>query len=228
MTEATTITPNVDKNVDIKPFKFRFKKDKLDNQRPTVEVNGPVPSVEGIVDILTRGDKKEVELLFDALQDVVRGAVAGDVSDDEKYSQATLDSAMVTIKVPNADGKTFTEETVPKYSWRGIAYQPREDRRASNIPAEDWEKFAQDYIAIMPGITGKDVEAITNATVVYLKKFSIVKTNKPVLSKLKDQLALYTEHTKKGEDFQEILELLVRKADAYLGSDEVEKLVQNL
>ena len=80
----------------------------------------------------------------------------------------------------------------------------------------------------MPAVTSKSVEAVTNATVVYLKKFSIVKTNKEVLSKLKDQLALYMEHTKNGDQFTEILELLVSKADSYLNANDVELLVQNL
>ena len=225
MTETTVQSPvvaNFDKNTDAKDFKFGFKKDKLDNKRPTVEVKGPVPSVEGIIAILQAGGKG-LALLQDAMYDVVRGAIGADVSDDEKYSQATLDAATLTFK--NADG---TETTLPKYSWEAIANQPKEDRRASSIDQATWEGFAKDYIEVMPGVTGKTAEAVTNATVVYLKKFSLVKTNKEVLSKLKDQLALYTEHSKNAEQYQEILDLLVSKADGYLGANDVELLVANL
>ncbi len=52
--------------------------------------------------------------------------------------------------------------------------------------------------------------------------------SKPVISKLKDQLGLYMEHSKNAEQFAEILEMLVSKADALLAANDVELLVQNL
>lgn len=203
----TEVTANFDNTIDQKDFTFHFKKDKLGNKRPSVELKLPVPSVEGIIDILNKGGK-ELELLQDAIYDVIRSQAASIVSDDEKISQATFPSAQVL--------------------WSAIANMPKADRRSSSIDASVWEAFAKDYIDTMPGVTGKTVEAVTNATVVYLKKFSIVKTNKDVIGKLKDQLALYMEHSKNVEQFGEILELLVSKADSYLNANDVELLVQNL
>jgi hypothetical protein len=205
MTEAQAITPNNDKTVDLKEFKFRFKKDKLGNQRPSIELKVPVPSVEGIVAILEKGGKG-LELLQEVVADTVRSALVGFVADDEKISQ----------------------ETVPldKLTWDAIATAPRAERKT--IADEVWEAFAKDYIDVMPGVTGKSVEAVTNATVVFLKKFTIVKTNKEVLAKLKEQLGLYMEHSKKAEEFAEVLELLTSKVDTYLKANDVELLVQNL
>jgi hypothetical protein len=203
----TEVTANFDKNVDVKDFSFHFKKDKLGNKRPSVELKLPVPSVEGIVAILEKGGK-ELELLQDAIYDVIRSQAAAIVSDDEKASQTTFD--------------------VSKILWTTIANMPKADRRSSAIDAAVWEAFAKDYIEVMPGVTGKSAEAVTNATVVYLKKFSIVKTNKDVISKLKDQLGLYLEHSKNADQFAEILDLLVSKADSYLSANDVELLVQNL
>lgn len=203
----TEIQANYDKNVDTKDFTFHFKKDKLGNKRASVELKLPVPSVEGIVSILEKGGK-ELELLQDAIYDVIRGQAASIVSDDEKISQATF--------------------PLDKVTWEAIANMPKADRRSSNIDAAVWEAFAKDYIDTMPAVTNKSVEAVTNATVVYLKKFSIVKTNKEVISKLKDQLALYVEHSKNAEQFAEIIELLAAKADSYLNANDVELLVQNL
>lgn len=208
MTEQ--ITPTFDKTVDQKDFKFAFRKDKLGNKRATVEIKGFAPSVEGIVGILEKGGKG-LELLLEVCYDVVRDAISSDVSDNEKFDQATYDAAAAT-----------------KYSWDAIANQPREDRRASTIPAELWEAFAKDYIEVMPGVANKTIDAVTNATVVYLKKFSIVKTDKVVLGKLKDQLALYLEHSPNAEQFSEILDLLFKKLETYLASDDVQLLVQNL
>lgn len=203
----TTITANFDKTVDTKDFAFHFKKDKLGNKRPSVELKLPVPSVEGIVGIIEKGGKV-LEMLQEAMYDVIRSQAASIVSDDEKSSQATFD--------------------VSKVTWDYIANMPKADRRSSSIDSAVWEAFAKDYIEVMPAVTTKSVEAVTNATVVYLKKFSIVKTNKDVLSKLKDQLGLYMEHSKNADQFSEILELLISKADSYLGANDVELLVSNL
>lgn len=203
----SAVTANFDNQVDTKDFTFHFKKDKLGNKRPSVELKLPVPSVEGIVAILKKGGK-ELELLQDAIYDVIRSQAAQIVSDDEKVTQATFPHANVL--------------------WSFIANMPKADRRSSAIDASVWEAFAKDYIETMPAVTGKSLDAVTNATVVYLKKFAIVKTNKDVISKLKDQLGLYMEHSKNVEQFTEILELLISKADAYLNANDVELLVQNL
>jgi glycerol-3-phosphate responsive antiterminator len=203
----TEITANHNALIDTKDFTFHFKKDKLGNKRPSVELKLAVPSVEGIVAILEKGGK-ELELLQDAMYDVIRSQAAGIVSDDEKASQTTVDFS--------------------KLSWEAIANMPKADRRSSSIAPELWEAFAKDYIEVMPGVTGKSQEAVTNATVVYLKKFSIVKTNKDVLGKLKEQLGLYLEHSKNAEQFGEILELLVSKVDSFLTANDVELLVSNL
>lgn len=193
--------------VDMKEFSFHFKKDKLGNKRPSVVLQLPIPSVEGIADIFNKGGK-ELELLQDAIADIIRSQAAAIVSEDEKISQATFDASKVT--------------------WDYIANMPKADRRSSAIPSEVWEAFAKDYIEVMPGVTNKTLEAVTNATVVYLKKFAMVKTNKDVLAKLKDQISLYIEHSKNAEQFGEILELLVSKVDSYLTANDVELLVQNL
>ena len=205
MTE--TIQANFDKNVDQKDFSFFFKKDKLGNKRPSIEIKLPVPSVEGIVAILEKGGK-ELELLQDAIYDVIRGQAASIIGDDEKLTAATFPTAQVL--------------------WSAIANMPKADRRSSAIDQAVWEAFAKDYIEVMPSVTGKSVEAVTNATIVYLKKFSIVKTNKAVLAQLKDQLALYLEHSKNAEQYVEILELLNAKADSFLSANDVEMLVSNL
>jgi hypothetical protein len=200
-----SINVNVDNTVDLKEFKFRFKKDKLGNQRPTVELKLPVPSVEGIVSILERGGKG-LELLLDVVSDTIRSAAASYVADDEKISQTSF--------------------PVEKILWEAIANAPRAERRS--IAEEIWEAFAKDYIEIMPSVTGKSVEAVTNATVVFLKKFTIVKTNKEVLAKLKEQLGLYMEHSKNAEQFAEVLELLLAKVDSYLNANDTEMLIANL
>ena len=191
---------------ETKDAKFRFKKDKLGNQRPTVELKIPVPTFPAGLAAIAEAGGKGLELLMEVIYDTVRSSVASYVGDNENASQDTIDWS--------------------KFTWDAIANAPRAERKT--ISDEVWEAFAKDYIEVMPSVTGKSVEAVTNATVVYLKKFLIVKTNKPVISKLKDQLGLYMEHSKNAEQFAEVLDMLISKADALLSANDVELLVQNL
>jgi hypothetical protein len=205
---SETVVANVDRTITSHEMVFRFKKDKLGNKRADVKVNVAVPSVDGIVDILSRGDAKEVQLLLDACYDVVRGSAAGFVSDDE-----------------NMTADNFPHD---KVTWAAIAAQPKEDRRSSSISEEAWTAFCSDYIGFMPGATGKSEEAVTNATLVYRKKFAPWKTDKKTLEKLKAQLAIYIESAPGAEQHQEILDLLIRRVDAYLKTDDLVALAANL
>lgn len=178
----------------------------MGNQRPTVELkNVPVPNENYVVTILEKGGK-ELKLLLEMMAGTVRNTAATIVSDDEK----------------------ITAENFPmeKVSWEAIANQERAER--ATISQETWEAFAKEYLEIMPALTGKTPDQLGNAIQVYLKKFAIVKTNKPVLSKLRDQLTIFVENTKNGEDFADILELLQGKLELYLNSNDVELLVANL
>lgn len=200
MTEAQTLQHNP--NIEMKEFKFRFRKDKLGNQRPTFSIKAPVPSVEGLSEIiLTEG--KSRELLLEVVADYVRGIALGIVNDDEKINGQT------NFPVASLD-------------WNTIANTDRSERRT--IAAELWEEFAKDYAAIMPAATGKKEEAIAAAVTVYLKKFSQLKTDKKSLGVLKQQLEIYTNTTQRGEDFSEILEVLNKKLELYLTSDEAAQL----
>jgi hypothetical protein len=199
---------------DSKHFTFRFKKDKLGNQRNKVELDLPVPSFEGMISILEgygtdpEKFKKQFELLQEAMYDVVRGVVADIVNENADVSQENFPVAKVT--------------------WEAIANMPKEDRRSASIATELWEAFAKDYLEIMPSVTGKKLENIEAAVTVYLKKFTIIKTDKTSLKILQNQLALYVEHTKRGEEFQEIIELLTRRLDTYLKADDIAELTSKL
>ena len=206
MSEA--IVANVDKTVTQAEMVFRFKKDKLGAKRADVKLNVGVPSVDGVVDILSRGDAKEVQLLLDACYDVVRSAAAGIIGDDE-----------------NVTADNFPYD---KVTWAAIAAQPKEDRRSSSISDEAWTAFSASYIAYMPGATGKSEEAVTNATLVYRKKFAPWKSDKKTLGLLKQQLALYIEGCPEAEQHQEILDVLLRRVDMYLKADDLVALAANL
>ena len=203
MTDTTTEI-NTNEPTVLQKFVFRFKKDKLGNKRAPVELNLPVPTISGIVGILKAGGK-ELELLNDAIYSVIKSVAAEIVAEKSDVSQ---DNFPV--------GQVF---------WTAIANMPKAER--ATIPQEQWDGFAADYLAAMPGLTGKTADQVGLAVQIYLKKFTQVKTNKPILGKLKEQLALYME-TPNAENFQDVLELLVRRVDTYLTAEEAVILAENL
>ena len=199
-------TAAVAPSVTLMEMKFRFKKDKMGNQRPTVVLpNVPVPNENYVITILERGGK-ELKLLLEVMASTVRSAAASVVGDEEKIT---------------AENFAFS-----KITWEAIANQERAER--ATIAAETWEAFAKEYLEIMPALTNKDPEQLGNAIQVYVKKFAQVKTNKPVLKKLQEQLTIFVDNTKNGEDFADIIELLQGKLELYLNSNDVELLIANL
>lgn len=206
------IKANFDNKVDVKAVKFHFKKVELTakdasgkevktgetNKRPTVELALPTPSVEGIIEILQKGGKG-LELLLEAVQDVVISQAREIVNADEAIKQETFD--------------------LNKVSWETIANLPKGERRGGGIAKETWADFAEDYIKVMPAVTGKPLEHIENATKIYLTKFQTCKDRKNVLTKLKEQLALYLENSPEAENYTECVSFLVNKADEFLKLD---------
>lgn len=197
------IIPNFDQKVDLKEYKFHFKKDELGNKRETIELKLPVPSVEGLVHILETGGKG-LDLLLNAVGDVVASQARAILNED-----ATMTAAKFPI-----------DQTI----WQFIADMPEAEKRGRGIPKETWEEFAADYLAIMPGLTGKTEEQVNLAAKLFLNKFQSVKTNKPVIKKLKEQLAIYTNGSPQAESFYDCVKFLDEKADSLLQADEAAML----
>lgn len=209
------IKANFNNKVDVKELKFHFKSVKVvvDGKetgdavkRPTVELALPVPSVEGIIQILETGGK-QLDLLLEAVTDVIATRARELVNDDEKISQDTLNLQLL--------------------SWEAIANLPKAERRGGGISKEIWEDFSKDYIAVMPGVTGKTAEQVGNAAKILLNKFAAVKTNKPVLKLLKDQIALYAANSSNAETYTDCIQFLVDKAETLINMDEA-ALLANL
>lgn len=226
----TAIKAKFNNSVDVIDAKFAFRKveNKVEEEvngekvvktivtkRPTVELKIPRPSFEGIIDILQKGvepdatitQKKQLDLLFEAIQDVVLNRAREIVNETEDINQDNF--------------------PIDQLSWEAIANLPKAERRGGGIAAETWKDFVADYIEVMPKVTGKTKERIEAATKLFLNKFSTIKTDKPVLQLLKGQLALYLNNTGKGEEFEQCVEFLVDKATTLIEADST-KLLDNL
>ena len=208
---VTNIKVNHDFQVDVKPMKFNFKKNKdkdtgIETIREAVELALAFPSMEGIVAIL-EGGGKGLELLVDAIEGVIT---------DQARSIIAEDTGINATNFPHE-----------KASWEFIANMPKAQRRGGGIPKEVWEGFATDYIAVMPDVTGKNVEQITNMAKILQNKLTQVRTNEPVLLLVVEQLSVYAESSENAEEFKECIEFLLNKADTFLNVSP-EDLLANL
>lgn len=204
--QTAGIEANFDKFHDAKEVKFNFRtvKDEatgLETKRASIEAKIPVPSVEGIIAILEAGGKS-LELLLDTCADVIYQRGREILADNDKLTELPLEGL----------------------SWEAIANLPKAERKGRGIPAETWKEFSEDYIAVMPGVTGKSAEQVGNAAKIFVNKFQAVKTNKPVLELLVQQLGVYLTSSGNAENFQDCVEFLINKADALLKADEKELL----
>jgi hypothetical protein len=203
---APQVQSALDNTHTLQEVNFRFKKDKLGNQRPAVKMNMPVLTAEGVAQILTEGDEKQFALIQEACYSITRDTLAGFVS-EESFDPATFD--------------------ISKLFWKSIANMPKEDRRSSTIPEELWTAFVADYQSVMPSVSGKTPEQVKNATDVYVRKMVPVKTNKKLTEKLKEQLALNSAQPS-AEAYSDILELLIKRCDTYLAADDMQQILSNL
>ena len=80
---------------------------------------------------------------------------------------------------------------------------------------------------MLPALTGKTVEQVTNAAKILQNKLAQVKTNEPVLQLLVEQLAIYAENSPNIEEYQECVAFLLNKADTFLNLSP-EELLSNL
>ena len=210
-TQNQEVQANFDNKVDKVAVKFNFRKVKdeatgLESKRPSVELELPLLSVEGIVAAFQAGGK-QLDLIVEAVRDVQIASARELVNDKED----------------------ITAENFPyaELAWEAIANLPKAERRGGGIPKETWEEFAKDYIAVMPTATGKSIDQITNASKILLNKFQAVKTNKSVLKLLKEQLGIYVNTSPSAEQYQDCVSFLVEKAETFLNLDEA-ALLANL
>lgn len=202
--------------VEVKETSFYFRKvvneiknpdgttSKVETKRPTVVLPIPIPNVEGIVSIL-QAEGKQLDLLLEAVANVIIEQAREYVNEHEDV---------------NSDNFPYE-----KMAWEFIANLPKAERRGGGISKELWDDFEKDYIEIMPGLTQKKKEQVEMAAKVFKTKFAGATTNKPVLTLLEGQLALYAANTTQGETLLPCIEFLQGKLEKLLNNDETKLLL---
>lgn len=181
--------------------------EKRESRRAPFKLQLPYPTFEGLRHELS--DPKVQEYVLNNLGDAVYAAARLQVDDDLNpvNSQEQLDLSKLTLHY--------------------LAYQPLSERRGTGIPKEVWEAFAKDWIIVMPAVAGKTQDQATNSAKILLSRLQLVKSNKKIVEALRNQLAMWFQHTTQGEEFSEVYQFLEEKAKEFLAVDEA-KLLDNI
>lgn len=201
--------------VDTTDFNFGFRKQKNDEtgvetKRPNVELKIGIPSVEGIVDILTRGGK-ELELLQSAVRDTFDAYIKSILSDDESLNSDNFPVDQVT--------------------WAAIANQPESERKGRGIAKEIWEDFIKSYLENMPGLTGRTLDQVKRQASILAAKLNPLKNHEKkedILPKFKEQLTIYLNNAPDAEAYAGCVEFLLKKADVLMTAEKESNLEANL
>lgn len=189
--------------------KFRFNKDELGNQRAAVVLQIPVPSYNGLAEILNNAETVEGKKAFELLQQAAAQVV---VSELRAYVSDT----------PNA-----AQDTIPweKFTFDAISKIPQGIRGVSAIGKELWEKFAKAYVAVMPALTSTAPEVAAARVGVLVQKFRPLTGNperKKIIENLMATLAIFVSSNTPGlDEFEPILEFLSKKADELKAEDTI-------
>jgi len=201
--DGAALTPDLSYN---KEFAFHFRKDELGNKRPSIQLELPVPTKYGIIEIIKAGGK-QLDLLLEVTAGVIYAQQRSIISDDVEFTADKFDPSKVT--------------------WDFIANIPRSERTGSGIAKETWEAFAKDYSTVVISHAGKTADQAANAAKILVGKFQQVKTNKPVITKLLDNINVWFANTPNAEDFADVYAFLVNKAETLLKADD-NALLENL
>lgn len=179
----------------------------VETKRESIKLHVPVPSFEDVIQIISAGtaesateiQKNNLQLLQDSLFNTVY---------EVAVSLAKENTSLTSANFP------FEE-----LDWEKIANAPEAERKSRGISKEEWADFAEDYLASMPAITGKDESRIQRAVAVLLNKFAPIKADKKSIAVVRDQLVVYAEKAPNAANYFKVIEFLVKKADALLEAE---------
>lgn len=204
MSESTQAVASPIPGTILKSEKFHFKKDDLGVKRPTVELALPVPTIDGVKLMLQ--NEKQAAFLLEILTETVK------------------DYARLQVGDENNPVNKQEELDINKLTMDYIANIPPSERRGGGISKETWAEFFKDYLDVMPSVTGKKREQVENAAKLFVARLQPVKTQKKILSFLKDQLAMWFSNTQAADEYAEVFEFLSGKIEDLMKRDEAELL----
>lgn len=185
------------------------EKVKVETKRESVKLHIPVPDYAAIISLIEEGTaegaseiaKNNLQLLNDALFNTVY---------EVAVSLAKENTSLTSANFP-----------MDELDWEKIANAPEAERKSRGIAKEEWADFAEDYLASMPAITGKDEERVKRAVAMFINKFAPIKSDKQSIGVLRDQLVVYAESAPNASNYFKVIEFLLKKADALMEAEVV-------
>lgn len=179
----------------------------VESKRESIKLHFPVPSMADVLLIIEQGSAEgasqvalnNLQLLQDAMFNVVYDVAA---------SLAKENTSLTSANFP-----------MDELDWEKIANAPEAERKSRGISKEEWADFAEDYLASMPAITGKDESRVQRAVAVLINKFGPIKSDKQSIAVLRDQLAVYAESAPNAANYYKVIEFLLKKADALIEAE---------
>lgn len=182
---------------------------KQETKRESIKLHVPVPSWEAVIAVIEAGlaenasevAKNNLQLVADSLFNTVY---------EVAVSLAKENTSLTSANFP-----------MNELDWEAIANAPEAERKSRGISKEEWADFAEDYLASMPQITGKDAERIKRAVAMFINKFGPIKSDKKSVTVLRDQLVVYAEQAPQASNYFKVVEFLLKKADALIEAEVV-------
>lgn len=192
---------------------FRTVKDKdtgTETKRESIKLHIPVPAWVDVIAMIEAG-------------------LAPEASEVAKNNLQLLSDAMFAVTYEQAvslakENTSLTSANFPfeELDWEKIANAPEAERKSRGISKEEWADFADDYMASMPAITGKEEERVKRAVAVFILKFAPIKSDKKSIAVLRDQLVVYAEQAPNASNYFKVIEFLLKKADALIEAEVIE------
>lgn len=182
---------------------------KQETKRESIKLHVPVPSWEAVIAMIEAG-------LAEGASEVAKNNLQ--LISDSLFS--TVYEVAVSLAKENT---SLTSANFPmnELDWEAIANAPEAERKSRGISKEEWADFAEDYLASMPQITGKDEERIKRAVAMFINKFGPIKSDKKSVAVLRDQLVVYAEQAPQASNYFKVVEFLLKKADALIEAEVV-------
>lgn len=214
-TEINTVDAPTSITVSGKEFKLRFKevtlKDEDGNEigkakkHPEVIFIAPVPSVEDIIQELTQESPIRT-LVMDNIYDIIAAAAKNQVADwREQNPEGTF---------------TATQIDLSKLTLRAIALTPKKERGGWAPSDQDIKDFVEDYKHTMLTLVGYDPKKVGTHCKNFEKGLIKIKSEKPILAKVKEILTVWAANTEGMEDNAPTYDWFVTRIERWLKVEE--------
>lgn len=199
---SATITKEVFYTPKEMSFYFKTKKGEEnelgekqpDYKRPTVKLEVPVPTFDGLVASLNKDESGKVaSFLLSLIEQEIYLEARNQVNEKDPFEQKDLDLNALTLEA--------------------LANRPASERKGSAISDELWKLFENDYITVMSSVASDKTEKqIKTAAELMVNKFSKIREKKNIIATLRSYLQQWYAATSLGEELSAVYDYLDDRA----------------